>query len=60
MNQWIVIIGSGSWAKCYGWFHSYDAAMTWIRTNQFDIEDAHTYPVNPPVSSPVGDQREPE
>lgn len=45
---WIVVIGrhEWSWAKCYGPFASYDAVMAWVRANQFDVEDAHAYPVN--------------
>jgi hypothetical protein len=44
--RWIVVIGSGAWAKCYGPFPSHDAVMAWVRKNQFDVEDAHPYPVN--------------
>jgi hypothetical protein len=49
MNQqtdWIVVIGCGVWAKCYGIFATYDATMAWVRANQFDVEDASVYPVN--------------
>jgi hypothetical protein len=51
MTTWIVVIGSGAWAKCYGPFTSYEAVMAWVRANQFDVDDAQTYPVN----SPTGD-----
>jgi hypothetical protein len=44
--MWIVVIGSGSWAKCYGVFESHDAVMVWVRANQFNVEDANAYPVN--------------
>jgi hypothetical protein len=44
--NWIVIIGSGAWAKCYGLFASYDAAVEWARLNQFEADDTHIYPVN--------------
>jgi hypothetical protein len=43
---WVVVIGSGVWAKYYGLFTSHDAVMAWVRANQFDVEDAHAYPVN--------------
>lgn len=44
--MWIVVIGSGVWAKCYGPFLSHDDAMAWMRKNQFDIEAAQVHPVH--------------
>lgn len=43
--RWIVVIGAGVWAKCYGPFQSYDDVMGWVRINQFNPEDAHPHPV---------------
>jgi Lar family restriction alleviation protein len=42
---WVVVVGAGVWAKCYGDFFSYDAAMEWVRRNQFDVEDVAVHPV---------------
>lgn len=44
-QEWVVIIGSGSWASCHGWFSSYDAAIGWVRANQFTLDQAQVYPV---------------
>lgn len=51
-NSWIVVIGSGVWAKCYGRFVSHDAVMAWVRANQFEVENAHAFPVNLPIAAP--------
>lgn len=47
----VVVIGDGSWAKCYGPFVYYDDVIVWLRANQFVVEDAQIYPVNPPASA---------
>ena len=44
--KWIVIVGTDSWAKCYGLFTSDDAAVAWLRANQFVPSDCGIYPVN--------------
>jgi hypothetical protein len=47
--NWIVIVGSGAWAKCYGVFASYEAAIEWARINQFDRANVHAYPITNPA-----------
>jgi len=45
--QWVVIIGRGSWAKCYGPFQSYDECIHWAKQNQFiEAGSYEAYPVN--------------
>ena len=43
--RWVVVVGAGVWAKCYGPFVSHDEVMKWVRASQFDVEDCHAFPV---------------
>jgi len=45
-NVWIVLVGEGSFQKCYGTFDSYDAAVDWLRENQFAPAECGIHPVN--------------
>jgi hypothetical protein len=47
--KWIVVIGVGVWAKCYGPFENYDETIAWVRANQFDVELANVLPVADPA-----------
>jgi len=45
MDGWIVVVGRGSFASCYGVFQSYDDTVWWLKTNGFTAADNDIYPI---------------
>lgn len=47
-RTWVVVVGVGAFATCYGPFASYEAAFEWTRLNQFDDETFTVLPITVP------------
>jgi hypothetical protein len=52
--RWVVVVGKGSWAKCYGPFASFDTAVEWLRVEQWWSEECEVYPVTAAPARPSG------
>jgi hypothetical protein len=45
VTGWIVIVGSGSFATCYGLFASYETTVDWLRANGWHPSECAIYPI---------------
>jgi hypothetical protein len=57
-DGWVVIVGDGAFASCYGAFASYDAVEVWLSANGWKPADCEIRAIRPAAGSVIRQLRE--